>query len=137
MGRNKKKNQFKGFGQPPQPKKQKAEPPSLVFPDWDDEEEEIELTPEQQRYLDEMKARNLTLEEFKQEFSGELDTIEITEGYIRSYEGDRVVEYEGKTLAVRQRGYSGPADLIPFPNADDPTSPVPPEVYDTILWYWW
>jgi hypothetical protein len=72
----------------------------------------------------------MRLEEFRQEFGGDLDILELTTGSISS---PQTGHYEGQVLAVRTAGEGYPPYMFPMPDAD---APVPDEVFDYLASDW-
>lgn len=134
----KKRKKATGFGEllksQKQPKASNTErsgpiqPPTFL--DDDDEENLISMPEEMAAYLNELKARKMGLEEFRQEFGEELDILELRIGSIFL---SQTGHYEGQVLAVRSAGEGYPPYLFPMPDAD---APVPDEVFDYLASDW-
>jgi len=137
----KKRNKSTGFGELLKSQKQpkpfntkssgRIQPPAFLD---NDDENLVSMPEETVAYLNELKARKMGLEEFRQEFGQDLDIIEISEGTITSDTLDSEAStYKGQVLAVRYGGKSGPAEMFPMPNA---SGPVPDDVFDYLASFW-
>jgi hypothetical protein len=131
----KKRKKATGFGELPKAQKQPkasntersgpVQPPTFLD---DDEENLISMPEEMVAYLNELKARKMGLEEFRQEFGEELDILELSEGSMTTHSvGSAPSTYEGQVLAIRYRGKTGPAEMFPMPEA---SGPVPDDTFD-------
>lgn len=84
-----------------------------------------------------LKSEKMTLQQFRESFSQELDLIEIyPDVEITLVSSGKQWQYRGPALAVRAIGKHGHANCFPFPDANQPDAPIPPEVFDYLARFW-
>ncbi|MEA5575930.1 hypothetical protein [Anabaena sp. UHCC 0451] len=142
MGKAKRRKQLnsnhgnpKGFQLQPTNKNVTPVVKQTGFLEVEDSEESsfYDSRPELLTYINELKAVKMTLQQFRDKFADQMDIIEIEPNVIiQSWE----MNYQGKGLAVSYRGYSGPPELFPFPDAENPDAPIPPDVCDYLASFW-
>ena len=79
----------------------------------------------------EMKKKGMTLDEFKERFSEELEVIEVGQITMKwgGSKSDIEMRYRGPALIVKHQLEKG-SEAFPFSDAEDPEVRVPSEVFD-------
>ena len=79
----------------------------------------------------EMKKKGMTLDEFKERFSEELEVIEVGQVKMKwgGSKSDIEMRYRGPALIVKHQ-LEKDSEAFPFSDADDPEAKVPSEVFD-------
>ena len=78
----------------------------------------------------EMKQKGMTLDEFRERFSEELEVIKVGQIEVASGGVDiKTPRYEGLGLIIRHQ-LEKDFEMFPFPDAEDPKARVPSEVFD-------